>query len=46
MFKFAGFYETMVFDRQELIDSTEQILEDEGIRYQMSPDLQEFWDDA
>jgi hypothetical protein len=41
--KFFGSYETMVFHRQELIDSTEQILEDEGIRYQMSPDLRSIW---
>jgi hypothetical protein len=43
--KFAGNYETMVFDREELIDSTEQILEDEGIRYQMSDDLRQIWGD-
>ncbi len=43
--KFAGNYETMVFDREELIGSTEQILEDEGIRYQMSDDLREIWGD-
>ncbi len=45
VFKFAGAYEMMVFDRQELIDSTEQILEDEGIRYQMSPDLSKMWNE-
>ena len=45
MIKFAGSYEMMVFDREELLDSTEQILEDEGIRYQMSPDLRSFWGD-
>jgi S1-C subfamily serine protease len=43
-FKFAGYYETMVFNRQELIESTEQILEDEGIRYQMSPELRDVWE--
>jgi S1-C subfamily serine protease len=43
-FYIAGNYETMVFDRQELMDSTEQILDDEGIRYQMSKELQEIWD--
>lgn len=42
-FKFGGGYETMVFDRQELLDSTERILEDEGIRYQMSDDLLKIW---
>lgn len=44
IFKFHGSFETMVFDREELIESTEQILDDEGIRYQMSPDLQELWE--
>ncbi|MHB8866945.1 MAG: S1C family serine protease, partial [Pirellulaceae bacterium] len=42
-FKVGGGYETMVFDRQELVDSTEQILEDEGIRFQMSDDLLKVW---
>ncbi|MHB8972657.1 MAG: S1C family serine protease [Pirellulaceae bacterium] len=42
-FKVGGGYETMVFDRQELLDSTEQILEDEGIRNQMSDDLLKIW---
>ena len=42
--KIAGAYETLVFDRQELLDSTEQILEDEGIRYQMSEDLHQLWE--
>jgi S1-C subfamily serine protease len=39
----AGNYETLVFDRTELAAATEQILEDEGIRYQSSSDLREFW---
>ena len=42
-FRVGGGYETMVFDRQELLDSTEKILEDEGIRYQMSDDLLKIW---
>ncbi len=41
--KLAGSYETMVFNRQEMLDSTEQILEDEGIRYQMSKSLSKLW---
>jgi S1-C subfamily serine protease len=45
LFKLAGAYETMVFDRQELLEVTEQILEAEGIRYQMSEELREFWKD-
>ncbi len=45
VFKFAGAYETMIFDRQELIDSTEEILDSEGIRYQMAPDLRKIWDE-
>ncbi len=44
VFKIAGAYETLVFDRQELLDSTEQILEDEGIRYQMSDELHTIWE--
>ena len=43
--KIAGNYETMVFDRQALIDSTEMILEDEGIRYQMSEEFRDVWGD-
>lgn len=39
----AGNYETLVFDRKELLDATEQILEDEGIRKQFSDDLRPVW---
>ena len=42
-FKLGGAYESMVFDRQELLDSTEKILEDESIRFQMSDDLLKIW---
>ena len=42
--KLAGAYETMVFRRQDIVDSTEEILEDEGIRYQYSDDLKEIWE--
>ncbi len=43
VFKIAGAYETLVFDRQELLDSTDMILEDEGIRSQMSDELHTIW---
>jgi hypothetical protein len=33
--------ESLVFRREELADATEQILEDEGIRYQASEDLRD-----
>ncbi len=39
----AGAYETLVFDRQQLLDSTDEILENEGIRYQMSEELRSIW---
>lgn len=42
-FEFEGNYETMVFDRQELLDATEQVLEDEGIRSPMSDELRPLW---
>ena len=41
--KLAGKYETLVFRRQEVLDSTEEILENEGIREQYSDDLAEVW---
>jgi hypothetical protein len=41
--RLAGAYETMIFKRQALIDSTEEILEDEGIRVQYSEDLRPIW---
>ncbi len=39
----AGGYERLVFRREELIESTEEILDEEGIRYQSSPDLEKIW---
>jgi len=42
-FRLGGGFETMVLNRQELIDSTEEILADEGIRNQMSPELEKIW---
>ena len=42
--EFHGLYETMVLPRQEMFDSTEQILEDEGIRTPYSDDLRETWE--
>ncbi len=44
VFEFAGEEETLVFRRQELADSTEEILVDEGIRYQYSKDLADVWE--
>ncbi|NLX56568.1 MAG: serine protease [Planctomycetaceae bacterium] len=43
-FKLGGAYETMVFDRQELLDATQEILEDESIRFQASDDLLKIWE--
>lgn len=43
IFRLGGSYETIVFDRDAMIQATEQILEDEGIRYQMSKDLLKIW---
>lgn len=40
----GGNYETLVFRHDELIDSGEEILEDEGIRSQYSSDLEEVWE--
>ena len=43
-FKFAGSeVETLVFRRQEMIDATEDILTDNGIRRQFSDDLDAVW---
>ncbi len=36
--------ETLVFPREQIEDVTEEILENNGIRRQMSPELQEIWD--
>ena len=43
-FKLDGNYETLVFPRQEMFDITEELLEDEGIRYQFSKDLKDAWE--
>ncbi len=40
----AGQHETLIFNREELLASTEDILSDEGIRRQCSEDLQAIWD--
>jgi len=40
----CGRYELLVFNRQELLDVTEEILADEGIRNQFSDDLEETWE--
>ena len=36
--------ETLVFDRAELLGVVEEVLDDNGIRRQMSPDLEEIWE--
>jgi S1-C subfamily serine protease len=35
--------ETLVFPRKEMVDATEEILTDNGVRAQGSPDLMEIW---
>lgn len=42
-FDMAGSHETLVFRRSEIEACMEEILEDEGIRYQCSPDLRDVW---
>ncbi|HEY7318027.1 MAG TPA: trypsin-like peptidase domain-containing protein [Candidatus Binatia bacterium] len=37
-------HETMVFNRAELLESTTQIIEENGIRYPCSPDLRPIWE--
>jgi S1-C subfamily serine protease len=43
-FETADRNESLIFRRQELADATEQILEDEGIRYQASEDLRDVFE--
>lgn len=47
-FKFANSgvltHETMVFSRDELLEATGKILEENGIRYPYSPDLRSVWE--
>jgi hypothetical protein len=43
-YSIAGNYETMVFRRSDMEDTTEEILSDEGIRYQFSKDLEAIWE--
>jgi len=46
-FEFQGKYaETLVFDRQEVLDSMEDILTDNAIRRQCSPDLTDTWENG
>jgi hypothetical protein len=44
-FEMADRNESLVFRREEMADATEQILIDEGIRYQASESLRDVWDD-
>ena len=44
-FSFHGQHvDKIVFDRKEVLAATEQILNDNGIRQQCSPDLLKVWD--
>jgi len=47
-FKFASSgvltHETMVFNREDLMEATAKILEENGIRYPYSPDLRAVWE--
>jgi hypothetical protein len=42
-FEFYGRGETLVFPRTEMIKATEEILSDNGIRDQASPELLDVW---
>lgn len=41
--RLGGAYETLIFSKEEITESSEEILEDEGIRSQLSEDLEEIW---
>jgi hypothetical protein len=43
-FEMADRNESLVFRTKEMKDATDQILEDEGIRYRASDDLRKVWD--
>ncbi len=43
VFEFFGMGETMIFPRKEMVDSTEELLSDNGIRDQGTPELLEIW---
>jgi S1-C subfamily serine protease len=42
-FEFIGRGETLIFPRKEMIDSTDDILSDNGVRDQGAPELMEIW---
>ena len=42
-FKLTGYHDMLVFRRAEIEEATEVILTDEGIRYQLSPELRDAW---
>ncbi|MEQ8836780.1 MAG: hypothetical protein RID07_08250, partial [Lacipirellulaceae bacterium] len=44
-FEVAGRSESLVFRREEIEATTEEILVDEGIRYQASKSLRDVWED-
>lgn len=43
-YEVAGNYETVVFRTSDMEDTTEEVLSDEGIRYQFSKDLEPVWE--
>ena len=43
-YEVAGNYETVVFRRSDMEATTEEVLSDEGIRYQFSKDLEAIWE--
>ncbi len=44
VFEMAGRSETLVFSRREILDGTDGILTDNGVRTQGSPDMQTVWE--
>jgi S1-C subfamily serine protease len=44
VFEMAGRSETLVFSRRDILDGTDGILTDNGVRTQGSPDMQSVWD--
>ena len=46
IFEYAGAsYETYVFDREEFLAATEEVLDDNGIRRQGTPELLKVWNE-
>ena len=45
IFEYAGSYVTYVFDREEFLAATEEVLDDNGIRRQGTPELLKVWNE-